>query len=338
MNEEIKLKILEMFSYGSILRNAIEKIVKSRRGALIVFANKNNFRKILKICHGGFRINKKLSEELLAELAKLDGAIVVNEDKIAYANVLLTPNSRILSIETGTRHQAAERTAKQFNTIVLAISEKTKMATIYFGDKKLKLNPLNELLIKARETFTILDRHREFFEKLIKHLNSSEMLEMVNVRDIAEIFQRKKIIDYISEILSFYLAELGNEGRIIEFQFEEIKNFIEKEIDAIKKDYEGQINFKVVEDALERMDYSQIISKQEVVKIFESNKLVESLMPKGYRLLKNIPLINEEEREEIIKYFGNLRKLISANEKDLMKVRGIGEKKAKKIKEYFSSL
>lgn len=335
---EKKLKILEMFAYGSILRNAIEKITRSYRGALIVFTDHHNFKKVMKICKGGFKVNKKLSEELLVELAKLDGAIIIKDDKIAYANVLLTPNPKISSEETGTRHQAAERTAKQFNVIVLAVSEKTKIATVYYGDKKLKLNYLSDLLIKARETFSILDKHREHFEKLIKHLNSAEILDVVNIVDIAKIFQRKKIIDYISDILLLYLAELGTEGRTIEFQFEEIKNFINEEIDAIKKDYHNQINFKAIEEQLAKADYSEIISPQFLIKIFEVNKIADNLTPLGYRLLKKVYILNENEREEIIKYFGNLKNIIEADIKDFLEIKGIGERKARKIKEFFSSL
>ncbi|MEM1577584.1 MAG: DNA integrity scanning diadenylate cyclase DisA [Candidatus Pacearchaeota archaeon] len=334
---ETKLKILEMFSYGSILRNAIEKITRAYRGALIVFADNNNFKKITKICKGGFKVNKKLTEELLVELAKLDGAIIVKDDKIVYANVLLTPNSRIVSEETGTRHQAAERTAKQFNAIVLAISEKTKIATVYYGNKKLRLNYISDLLIKARETFSVLDRHRENFEKLVKHLNTAEILDIVNIEDIANIFQRKKIFDYISDILLLYLAELGVEGRTIKFQFEEIKNFINEEIESIKRDYHNQINFDNIEEALNKADYHEIISPKFIIKLFESNKLVDHLTPLGYRLLKKIYIINENERELIIKNFGNLKNIIEADINDFIE-KGIKEKKAKKIKEFFSSL
>lgn len=336
--DEKKLKILEMFSYGSILRNAIEKIIRSYRGALIVFTTTNNFKKIMKICKGGFKVNKKLTEELLVELAKLDGAIIIKDDKIIYANVLLTPNPRINSEETGTRHQAAERTAKQFNVIVLAVSEKTKIATVYYGDKKLKLNYLNDLLIKARETFSVLDAHREHFEKLIKRLNTAEILDMVNIIDLVKIFQRKKIIDYISDILSLYLTELGIEGRTIEFQFEEIKNFIDEEIEAIKKDYHNQINFKAIEEQINKASYTDIISQEFLIKIFEANKITDNLIPLGYRLLKKIYILNENEREEIVKHFGNLKNIIEADIEDFVEIKGIGEKKAKKIKEFFSSL
>jgi diadenylate cyclase len=331
-------EIYRMFCYGSIIRNAVERITKAGRGALMVFCNKDNYKKVLKVCKGGFKVNKEATEELLAELAKLDGAIIINDNKIMYANVFLAPNPKIASSETGIRHQTAERMAKQFNTIVLAVSERTKIATVYYKDKKIKLNYISELLIKARETFTVLDRHRLIFERLIKNLNTMEILEMVSIKDIADIFQRKKIIDYIASALQFYLAELGNEGRVIEFQFKEIKNFVDREIEYIKMDYENQIDFEKVEKELEELEYLQLINREEIYKIFESNKKVDVLMPYGYRILFSIPILNEEDVQHLVSHFKNLRNILLASEKDLTEVKGIGEKKSKKIKEYLQKI
>jgi len=331
-------EIYKMFSYGSPLRNAIEKIMKSWRGALVVFCNKEDYKKVLKICKGGLKINKELSEELLAELAKMDGAIIVVDNKIVYANVFLAPNPKIPSSETGIRHQTAERVAKQFNIKVLAVSEKTKSATVYYRDKKIKLNYISDLFIKARETFTILDKHRIIFERLIKNLNNAEILDIVKIRDIAEIFQRKKIIDYISSILELYIAELGTEAKIMEFQFEEIKNFVDREIEYIKIDYKDKINFEKIEEELEKLEYHQLINKEEIYKIFENYKKPDTLVPLGYRILSSLQVLNEEDIKNLINNFKNLRNILMASEKELMEVKGIGEKKSKKIREYLHSL
>ncbi len=331
-------EIYNLFSYGSLLRNAVEKITRSGRGALIVFCNKENYKKILKICKGGFKINKELSEELLAELAKMDGAIIVNDNKIVYANVFLAPNPKISSTETGIRHQTAERVAKQFNAIVLAVSEKTKMATVYYKDKKIRLSYISDLLIKAREIFAVLDRQRIIFERLIKNLNTAEILEMVNIKDIAEIFQRKKIIDYIASTLKIYLAELGSEGRVIDFQFKEIETFVEKEIEYIKMDYKDEINFEKIEGELEKIEYDRLLDKEEVYKIFENYKKTDILTPLGYRILSSIPVLEEEDVRNLINHFKNLKNILLASEKDLTEVKGIGEKKSRKIKEYLKSI
>ncbi|MEM4318289.1 MAG: DNA integrity scanning diadenylate cyclase DisA [Candidatus Pacearchaeota archaeon] len=327
-------EIIKIFSYGGAIRNSIEKIIKSGRGALIVFLNN---KKMTKIFNGGFKINQEFSAERLAELAKLDGAIIVDDKlkKILYANVLLHPDIKITSSETGTRHQAAERTAKQFNTIVLAISEKARTATVYSGDKKIKLNPLNELFTKTGEGLKALEKNKEIFQSLINRLNASEALELVVLEDIALIFQRKRIIDTIIKRILIHIAELGNEGELIEMQLKEISNFVEGEIELIMKDYQDFFDFGSILKAIDNFNHNEILNKNAFLNVFLSNKKSDGpFIPKGYRVLKSIPMLLDENIDSIIEKFGNLKNLILATTEDFINIKGIGEKKARAIKEY----
>ena len=327
-----KKEILRIFSYGSNLRDAIEKIVKAR-GALVVFVKTKG---ILNACVGGFKLDEAFSGEKLAELAKLDGAILVDSalEKILYSNVLLNPNTKIQSNETGTRHQAAERTAKQFNTLVLAISEKSKAATIYYGESKMKLNSLNELFTKTGETLKSLEKNERSFEKLIKKLDISEALDLVRLEDIMLLFQRKKIIDLIAETLSVYLAELGKEGEIVGLQFAEIINFVSTEIELVKKDYAEHFDFEAIEMELLMMRYDEILNKKNVLRVFTKKMKNESmLVPKGHRILRNIPILSDEDIAQLTSNFSNLRETMSASEQDFAS-RGISERKSRAVKEY----
>lgn len=327
-----KKEILRMFAYGGELREAIEKIVKAR-GALVVFVKT---KAVFHACVGGFKLDETFTGEKLAELAKLDGAILVDASlkKILYANVLLNPNPKIPSSETGTRHQAAERIAKQFNTLVLAISERTKIATIYYGASKIKLSNLGELFTKAGETLKSLEKNERTFEKLIKKLDVAELLELVRIDDLILIFQRKKIIDLISDRSLVYLAELGQEGEIVEVQFAEITNFVNEEISLIKKDYEDYFDFGSIEESLSKMRYDEILNKKNILNVFSKKmKKRGEIIPKGYRILRNVTILSDEDINLIISNFQNLRALINASEEDFVS-KGIEKKKAKAIKEY----
>ncbi|MEM1535461.1 MAG: DNA integrity scanning diadenylate cyclase DisA [Candidatus Pacearchaeota archaeon] len=332
------LEIIKLFSYGSALRNSIEKIIKSGRGALIVFLNNKKMTKIFK---GGFKINQEFTAERLAELSKLDGAIVVDDKlkKILYANVLLHPSIKIASSETGTRHQAAERTAKQFNALVLAISEKAKTATLYYGTRKMKLNSLNELFTKTGEGLKTLEKNKEIFQSLIKRLNAAETLELVMLEDIALIFQRKKIIDTIIKTINTYLAELGTEGQLIEMQLKEIVGFIEREIELIIKDYSDYFNFDSIQKAIDELSYDEILNKETFFVLFLANKRREGpFIPKGYRVLKGISILTEDNINSLVEHFGNFKNIILATQEDFSNIKGISEKKAKAIKDYLLKL
>ncbi|WP_457848596.1 diadenylate cyclase, partial [Staphylococcus aureus] len=69
------------------------------------------------------------------ELAKMDGAIILSSDlkRILYANTQLIPDSSIPTFETGTRHRTADRVAKQTGAIVIAISQRRNVITVYKG-------------------------------------------------------------------------------------------------------------------------------------------------------------------------------------------------------------
>lgn len=328
-----KKEIFKLFAHGSTLRNAIEKLTKSWRGALIVFWNGKRMNKILK---SGFKINAELTGERLFELAKLDGAIIIDEKmkKIKYVNVLLHPNIKISSNETGTRHQAAERTARQFNTIVVAVSEKTRMATVYYGNEKIVLNSLQDLFVKAGESLKALEKNKDEFIRLINKLNISESLEMVNLNDIATIFQKKRIIDDILEMLDVYLAELGSEGKLFEIQAKEVMGLAEREIELIAKDYSDYFNFNAIFSSISNLERENV-SRDAITKIFLSSMKSKSedlnLIPKGYNILKNVHSLTEENIHVLIQHFGNLKHIILSEEEQFKKIKGLDEKKIKAL-------
>ncbi|MBU0930155.1 MAG: DNA integrity scanning diadenylate cyclase DisA [Nanoarchaeota archaeon] len=327
-------EVLRIFAYGGALRNSIDKITKAGRGALFVFMDP---KKIKDIYAGGFKIDAKLTEEKLAELAKLDGAIIIDDnfERILYANVLLTPNiKKVSSSETGTRHQAAERTAKEFEILTVAVSEKTKIATIYYKNRKLSLGSLNELFTRTGEALKSLEKHEEIFQELIKKFDVSEILGLITIEDIIMIFQRKKIIEFVAEILSTYLLELGKEGRLVELQLKEGMHFINSEISLMIKDYSEYFDFDSILKELEKLEYDETLEKENLFKIFmKFRKNDAPVVPRGYRILKNIPILSNDNIDLIVSEFTTLKELMLSNEEEL-KSKGITERKARAIKEY----
>ena len=148
--------VLKFVSPGTAMRTALDDILHAGLGALIVFEKEG----LLNIVDGGFRINCRFSPQKLVELAKMDGAMIISEDlkRILYANTLLSPNVKIPTKETGTRHKAAERTAKQFQTVVIAVSERRNKITLYYGDESFYLEETSEILRRAAETLQILEK------------------------------------------------------------------------------------------------------------------------------------------------------------------------------------
>src|SRR5207248_4517370 len=100
---------------------------------------------------GGIRLDQPFTPQFLYELAKMDGAIVLDEGltKLAYANVQLMPDPTIPSNETGTRHRTAERVAKQTGALVISISQQRSTISLFQGALRYLLEPVTDVLAKT---------------------------------------------------------------------------------------------------------------------------------------------------------------------------------------------
>ena len=151
-------EMIKLVTPGTPLREAIDNIAKAGLGALIVIGDSNN---VINLINGGFKINCQFSPQKMLELCKMDGAIILSDklDKVVYCNTMLAPDPTIETDETGTRHKAAERTAKQTNRLVIAISERRKTISLYYKNIKYTLRSSEELLGKAMETMRMLEKY-----------------------------------------------------------------------------------------------------------------------------------------------------------------------------------
>ena len=93
---------------GTALRDGLERILRGRTGALVVLGHDKT---VETISSGGFPLDIEFSATRLRELAKMDGAVVVDAhaERIMRAAVQLLPDAAIETSESGTRHRTAER-------------------------------------------------------------------------------------------------------------------------------------------------------------------------------------------------------------------------------------
>lgn len=309
------IDVLGRLSPGKSLRIALDDILEGKSGALIVV----DCPELRNIMDGGFRINCSFTSQKLAELAKMDGAIILSQDlkKILFANVLLVPDSKIQTNETGTRHKAAERTAKQTGTIVIAVSERRNKITLFYEDKKYILENSENLLRRATETLNILEKQREIFDEMIKNLNILEITKMVSVGDVCSVLQRIEVITKITETMKRYLTELGNQGVIIRMRVREMFKGLEHMEELILKDYSDKpLNVKRI---LSTITFEGVIDTEILARsLFESQPDTE-IESKGYRLLEKTNL-TEREIKTLINSFGNLSGILNVGEEELGKI------------------
>jgi len=307
------MSIASLVAPGTPLRVAINEIKKAKCGALIVV----DVPGLAAALDGGFRVGCKFTPQRLVELSKMDGAIILSSDmrRILFANTLLVPDVSIPTRETGTRHKAAERIAKQFDTLTIAISERRKTATIYSKEFRYVLRSSHELLRRAVESLQILEKQKEIFEDLLLNLNILEFSNLVNLDDVCLFIQRAQIILKIASIINRYITELGTEGSIIKIRLKELLKDVEKEQELVIKDY-ARLQPRKTKALLSVLSFDELLNLKNIaIALGTSN----ATPPRGYRILHKAGL-GEKEQEIIMKKFRNLPSLLEASQESLISV------------------
>lgn len=336
IKDDAKIKeILKIMSPGTDLREGLENILRAKTGGLIVIGDTEDVNKIV---DGGFTINSEYSPAYIYELAKMDGAIVLSEDlkRIICANTQLVPEHNLTTYETGTRHRTANRVAKQTDKIVIAISQRRNIITIYKGDLKYVLQESSVILARANQAIQTLDKYVNVLDRVINNLNILEFQDLTTIFDVVTAIQRTEMVMRIVDEIERYIVELGNEGRLISMQLYESIKFIERDgILLIRDYYKGNLNYNEVYEELQKLNSKELTDLDTIAKImgYGGMSLEDSLIsPKGYRILYKLQRIPTGVIENLVKHFKKLKYVIEADTLQLDKVDGIGETRANLIR------
>lgn len=333
-DNEIK-NILKRVSPGTSLREGLDNILRAKTGGLIVLSDTEE---IMKLVDGGFYINSEYTPTYIYELAKMDGAIVISKDlkKIVCANAQLLPDSSINTYETGTRHRTAQRIAKQTNTIVVAISQRRNIITIYKGELKYILQESSVILARANQAIQTLEKYVNVLERVINNLNILEFQDLTTIFDVVTVIQRTEMVMRIVEEIKRYILELGNEGRLISMQLNELIRYIERDGILLIRDYcKEDDDFNEIYKEIQKLSSEELLDLDLISKVlgFSGPSLVDTLIsPRGYRILFKIPRIPTNIIENLVKHFQELKNVIGATTDDLDQVEGIGDARATAIR------
>ena len=335
--DERVLFVLQKVAPGTGLREGIDRIIKSSKGAIIVIGEAG----IDPLVSGGFRLATKFTAQRLSEVAKMDGAIIVDEavEKIIYANVQLVPDPSIPTLETGTRHRTAERVARQTGKPVISVSESMRIVTLYVDDTKHVLEEISSILFRANQALATLERYRIRLDEVSAALSALEIENVVTLRDVLLVLQRAEMVRRIADEIEAYVAELGTDGRLLKLQLDELMHQVEKERLLVVRDYQPDRRRKV-ETILAELD---TIPAQRLLDLGSlahalgqgdiNDGYEELVAPRGYRMVSRIPRLPDRMVDRLVGKFGSLQRLINATLDELDDVEGIGETRARSIRE-----
>lgn len=330
------MNVLKIMAPGTPLRDGLENVLKAKTGGLIVIGEQEE---VMKIVDGGFYINSNYTPAYIYELAKMDGAIVISSDlkTILYANTQLIPESSIQTFETGTRHRTAERVAKQTSNLVIAISQRRNVITVYKGNLRYVLKDTGIILTKANQAIQTLERYKTVLDEAMASLSALEFEDLVTVYDVVTAVQRNEMVMRIVYEIERYICELGNEGRLVSMQLEDLVDKVEEDGILLIRDYvEAQKDYNDVVKTIKNLSSDELLEMPIICKAlgYSPDAMLDTMVSsRGYRLLSKIPRVPQVVIENMVKTFGQFKKILTASIEALDDVEGIGEARARAIKD-----
>jgi diadenylate cyclase len=337
--EPALVRALEMVAPGTALREGIESILHARTGGLIVIGDPEELNFLFS---GGIKLDIDYTPAFLYQVAKMDGAIILNTNatKIGMANVQLMPDPTILSHETGTRHRTAERVSKQTDALVIAISQRREVVSLYVDGVKYILEDITVVLSKANQALATLDKYRQRLDQVSTRLTALEFEGGVTLHDVLTVLQRSELVTRMAVEIERYIVELGSEGRLIEMQLEETILGTTAEKGALVQDYLADYTDETFASALDqigRLAHQDLLDFGRLAELLGYDRKLNTLdypvSPRGHRILGRIPRLPKLVVTQIVGEFGGLDELLAATDAELEAIEGVGEIRAKDIRE-----
>lgn len=335
--------ILRAVAPGTDLRDGLERIIRGRTGALIVVGYDDQ---VESICSGGFELDVAFSSTRLRELAKMDGAVVLDSSasRILRAAVQLLPDQAIETSESGTRHRTAQRMAVQTGHPVISVSQSMRIVAVYHQRNRFVVEDSDIILNRANQALATLERYRARLDEVSQTLSALEIEDLGTVRDVATVIQRLEMVRRISVEIAGYVSELGTDGRLLALQLDELVGTSSPDRELVVRDYlDERRSLSETLAAFEAMDSTALIDLAHIARLLGiggvgGDVLDAAASPRGFRMLSRVPRLPTPLAESLVAHFGSLQKLLAASVEDFQVVEGVGSLRARSLRESLSRL
>ena len=326
---------------GQPLRNGVDLVADKKTGALIVIGTSA---KLEKISSGGITLNNcSYTPEMLSELAKMDGAIIVdaNVNNILKANVHLNPSDNIPTSQTGTRHRTAERVSVETELSVIAVSEESSTIKVFSDNIVNELEESSIIFGKVNESLQSIDRTRRRFDDAVLELGELEVENTLTNQQVLEVIQRGELLGRLSHQVKKEATDLGEDSGLVMIQIDSLESGVRNTLDLVLKDHLPAKRFRNINKAVDEianLTYEELNSIQHLGSVLFMESLDEVSTSKGYRILARLPGLPDNLHDSLIQKFKTLPNLLTASTDKLFEVEGIGRSRAQQLREYFDTL
>ncbi len=320
---------------GTPLRDGFERILRGRTGALVVLGRNGV---IEAVSTGGFALDVPFSPTALRELAKMDGAIVLDLEagRIVSAGVQLMPDASIPTVETGTRHRTADRVSRQSGLPVVSVSASMSTISLFIDAHRHVFEQSDQILSRANQALQTLERYRARVSEVTDRLSSLEVQDQVSVSDVALVAQRLEMVRRLNSELDGYVVELGTDGRLLALQLYELSAGLDDLRELLERDYRPDGDAAFGFGSLPGLDLSELLDPLAVARAVGfpgQNHLDTRISARGYRQVSQINRLPPGLGSRLIEHFGSLQALFGATSTELQAVEGVGESRARIIRD-----
>lgn len=325
---------------GTALRTAMERIVQQGNGALVVIGSGPG---VDAVASGGFNLrDSEFTPARLAELAKMDGAIIldVEGERILRANAHLVPDPSIRTDETGSRFRTSERMARMADWPVLAISEESGQCFLFYGDRKHRLRTPSELLVHINQELQTLERFRSRLVEAEERLTRLEVNDQATVGDAMTVLQRTELVCRIGDRVRRLAVDLGEEGQLAGLQHADLMMGVKELQEVLARDYLQENGDRGAEmlRVLGSLHLAALYDIDQLCTLLDLDDAGSGARPMGHRLVGGMPGLPKSVREAVVDHFGDFGKILVASVADLSMVSGLGETLAPAFRRYLDQL
>jgi diadenylate cyclase len=223
---------------------------------------------------------------------------------------------------------------------VIAISQRRDVVSLYVDGAKYILEEIPAVLAKANQALATLDKYRSRLDQVSTRLTALEFEGGVTLHDVLTVLQRAELVTRMAVEIERYIVELGTEGRLIEMQLEETMVGVASDKAALLHDYLAEPDdeaFAAALDGVARLPHQDLLDFGRLAEISGYDRKVNTLdfpvSPRGYRILGRIPRLPKLVVQNIVREFRGLDEILAATDPELESVDGVGEIRAKDIRE-----
>ena len=248
--------------------------------------------------------------------------------------------------ESGTRHRTAQRVAVQTGYPVISVSQSMRIISLYLGTRRYVLESSSELLSRANQAIATLERYKARLDEVSNTLSALEIEDLVTVRDATIVLQRLEMVRRIADEIVGYVVELGTDGRLLALQLDELLAGVDTDRQLIARDYPPVGRGSAAPNwswsnwrSCLRPTCSTSRRWLELwASVGRRKSLDAATSPRGYRLLSRVPRLPEPLLDRVVEHFGGLQKLLAASVEELEAIDGLGEARARSVREAISRL